>query len=195
MSIASNIDSRWFQSDDGYLYAILESCTDVIHQHSQNHSEWTDARKLLDVIGDLLREVGDRTTDGFDAVFSKKWLNNYIRADDDDSLLRQDRFLIFFTVLVVRHLVKIETILEHLVEKNLIRLSHKLSNKKQLDSNEIIECRNLAILLRIFLIHKNVSSGIPLTTMVSKVLCYCGKFYFILIFNNYLGNSRASINL
>lgn len=197
LSIASNIDSRWFQSDsvDVYLHAILESCTDVIHRHLQNYSEWTDARKLLDVIGDLLKEVGDRTTDGFDAVFSKKWLNYYIRADDDDSLLRQDRFLIFFTVLVVRHLVKIETILEHLVEKNLIRFSDKLLNKKQLDSNEIIECRNLAILLRIFLIHKNVSSGIPLTTMVSKVLCYCCKFYFILIFNNYLGNSKASIYL
>ncbi|CAG8473950.1 17776_t:CDS:10 [Rhizophagus irregularis] len=179
LSIASNIDSRWFQSDsvDVYLHAILESCTDVIHRHLQNYSEWTDARKLLDVIGDLLKEVGDRTTDGFDAVFSKKWLNYYIRADDDDSLLRQDRFLIFFTVLVVRHLVKIETILEHLVEKNLIRFSDKLLNKKQLDSNEIIECRNLAILLRIFLIHKNVSSGIPLTTMeIQRLQFICESF-------------------
>jgi hypothetical protein len=187
LSNASQIDSRWFPSEavDGYLYAMLEACTDVIHQHSQNYSEWTEARKLLDVIGDLLREVGDRTTDGFDAVFSKKWLNNYTRADDDDSLLKQDstnRFLIFFTILVARHLVKIETILEHLVEKNLVRLSHKLSNKKQLDSNEIIECRNLAILLRILLIHKNVSSGIPLTTMVSKLLCIVVSFLLFINF-------------
>ncbi|GES85186.1 hypothetical protein RCL_jg26864.t1 [Rhizophagus clarus] len=87
-SNASQVDSRWFSPDDGYLYAILESCTDVIH--SQNYSEWADSQKLLDVIGDLLREVGDRTTEGFDAVFSKKWLSNYTRADDDDSLLRQD---------------------------------------------------------------------------------------------------------
>ena len=56
--------------------------------------------------------------------------------------------------------------LEHLVGNNLTRLSHQLSNKKQLDSNEMIECRNLAILLRILLIHKNTSSGIPLTIMV-----------------------------
>ncbi|RIA84360.1 hypothetical protein C1645_784260 [Glomus cerebriforme] len=176
----SNIDSRWFPSEAGYLNSILEACTDVIHQHSQKYTAWTDARKLLDVFGDLLKEVGDRATDGFDAVFSKKWLNSYTRADDVDSILRQDstnRFLIFVMILVVRHLVKIETVLEHLVEKNLIRLSHTLSNNKQLDTNEVIECRNLAILLRILLIHKNISSEIPLTTMeIQGLRLICESF-------------------
>ena len=156
------------ESADECRYTILESCTDVIHQHSQNCTELIDSRKPLSIFGDLLREFGDRSTDEFDSVF-KKWLNNNIRANDDNSLLRQDstnRFLIFFTILVVRHLVKIETVLEHLVGNNLTRLSHQLSNRKQLDSNEMVECRNLATLLRIILIHKNYSSGIPLTIMV-----------------------------
>jgi len=174
ISKSHQIDSRWFTSEtvDGYLYNILEACTDVILLHAQNYADLIEARKLLDIFGDLLRDVGDRATDGFDIVF-KKWLNVNIRADDDDSLLRQNstyRFLIFFIILVVRHLIKIETILEHLVEKNLARLSDKLLSQKQLDSNGIVECHNLAILLRLLFMHyeHRDSLGIPLTIMVSN---------------------------
>ena len=162
------------ESVDGYLYSILEACTDVIILHARNYADadFIEARKLLGVFGDLLRDVGDRATNGFDTVF-KKWLNVSIRADDDDSLLRQNsthRFLIFFIILVVRHLIKIETVLEHLVEKNLARLSDKIMSQKQLDTDGTVECRNLAILLRLLFMHCEHRNplGIPLTIMVSN---------------------------
>ncbi|CAI2174498.1 11999_t:CDS:10 [Funneliformis geosporum] len=170
----SNVDERLFDSEtvDGYLYHILMACTDVIHLHARNYADLVDARKLLDIFGDLLRDVGDRATNGFDTVF-KNWLNINIRADDDDSLLRQHstyRLLIFFIILVVRHLVKMETVLEYLVEKNLSRLSDKLLSQKKLDPDGIVECQNLVILLRLLLMHHEHRDLIPLTIMEIQTL-------------------------
>ncbi|CAG8479099.1 11960_t:CDS:10, partial [Acaulospora colombiana] len=126
---------------------------------------------------DVIRgEIGDITSDGFDLIF-KKWVKSNVRADDD-CILRSDRsqwFLSFFVTLVVRHLVSMDVVMEHLCERNLSRLLEKINSHKQLDPRDLIECKNMAIILRLMLIQDdgdNPCSEIPLSTMEVQVLQY-----------------------
>ncbi|CAJ0826405.1 196_t:CDS:10 [Entrophospora sp. SA101] len=147
-------DSRIFPSDDEYLVTMLYLCTDFIDKYSQDYDH-VELRRILEIFGDLLREIGDRTISGFDDAF-KKWTD--VHCSDDDNLLKQDKgtwFLIFFVVLVSRNLVKIETIITYLCNTNLARLVNKLFSSKPLDSRELINCKNLIILTRLLLLIKD----------------------------------------
>ena len=167
-----------FNQDDNYLYTMLESCTDIIYQYSQDCSDHIELRRVLGIFGDLLRDIGDRTVSGFDEAF-KKWIENHV-GNDDDSLLKQDNviwFLIFFVVLVSRNLVKIETIIKHLCNINLGWLVSKLLSNKPLDSKELVNCKNLIILTRFLLLiedqnNNNNSPGMQLFTHVSILILY-----------------------
>ncbi|CAH1770224.1 11314_t:CDS:2, partial [Entrophospora sp. SA101] len=120
-----------------------------------------ELRRILEIFGDLLREIGDRTISGFDDAF-KKWTD--VHCSDDDNLLKQDKgtwFLIFFVVLVSRNLVKIETIITYLCNTNLARLVNKLFSSKPLDSRELINCKNLIILTRLLLLIKDQNNKSP----------------------------------
>ncbi|CAJ0627556.1 13205_t:CDS:10, partial [Entrophospora sp. SA101] len=80
-------DSRIFPSDDEYLVTMLYLCTDFIDKYSQDYDH-VELRRILEIFGDLLREIGDRTISGFDDAF-KKWTD--VHCSDDDNLLKQDK--------------------------------------------------------------------------------------------------------
>ncbi|RHZ60074.1 hypothetical protein Glove_359g24 [Diversispora epigaea] len=151
---APNVDSRMYQSDATQLYSMFECCTQFISQYSESspNDDIAEIRRILGIFGDLLRDISDRT-DGFDCFF-KKWLKNYIHTEDKNVLRNNNSewFLILFVILIVRHLVSMDVILEHLCNTSLNRILEKITSHKLLDQKELLECKNLAILVRLLLI-------------------------------------------
>ncbi|CAG8773811.1 12870_t:CDS:2, partial [Acaulospora morrowiae] len=81
----------------------------------------------------------------------------------------------FLVTLVARHLVNMDVVMEHLCERNLNRLWEKINTHKQLESRELIECKNLAVLLRLMFIQEggdNLYFETPLSTTEVQVLQY-----------------------
>ncbi|RIB08520.1 hypothetical protein C2G38_341878 [Gigaspora rosea] len=171
---ASNNDSRLFQSDVDAVYKMVESYINIIIQYSHNYADenFTEGRIVIGIFGDLFRDICDRMADGLDLVF-EKWIKSLSRTDEDNIFGNENTLLlIFFMMLVVRHLVCMKIIIEHLCDKNLKRLVEKLSNQKQMDPKEAVECKNLVNLLRLLLLQDgdNPSIQLPLSTTEIQVL-------------------------
>ncbi|CAG8457255.1 6479_t:CDS:10 [Scutellospora calospora] len=170
-----NIDLRLFQSDvEGYLYKMFESYINIIIQYCNDYADenYTEGRIVLSIFGDLFKEIVDVGTDGLNSVF-KKWIKNLSRTDEDKIFGNENILLLFFFLtLVARHSVCMDIMVKHLCEKNLIRLTEKLSSQKQLDLTETIECKNLAKLLRLLILQDgdNPSINLPLSMMEIQVL-------------------------
>ncbi|CAG8548541.1 13525_t:CDS:10 [Dentiscutata erythropus] len=171
---ASNIESRLFQSDGDGIYKIFESYINIIIQYSHNYADenYTEGRIVIGIFGDLLVDICDRTTDELDFVF-EKWIKCLSHVDEDNIFGNENILLLyFFVMLVVRHLVCMKIIIEHLCDKNLKILVEKLSNQRQMDPKEVIECKNLVKLLRLLLLQDgdNLSIQLPLCTTEIQVL-------------------------